>query len=59
MSLSEGFINSAPFIIAPRLIISIWDTHANVDCVHVSTAFEDCICWTLPPTAEEHEMEYA
>ncbi|KAG1775212.1 hypothetical protein EV702DRAFT_1047077 [Suillus placidus] len=29
MSLSEGFINTAPFIIAPRLIISIWDTHAN------------------------------
>lgn len=57
MSLSEGFINSAPFIIAPRLVISIWDTHANEACEHVSTAFEDCICWTLPPTFEEHEMD--
>jgi hypothetical protein len=59
MSLSEGFINSAPFIIAPRLIISIWDTHVDDQCVHVSTAFEDCICWTLPPSCEEHEMDYA
>ncbi|KAG2341827.1 hypothetical protein BDR05DRAFT_429510 [Suillus weaverae] len=55
-SLSEGFINTAPFIIAPRLIISIWDTHANDECVHISTAFEDCICLT---TYEQHEMDYA
>ncbi|KAG1774122.1 hypothetical protein EV702DRAFT_546983 [Suillus placidus] len=58
MSLSEGFINTAPFIIAPRLIISIWNTHANDECVHVSTTFEDCICWTLPSTLEQHEMDY-
>ncbi|KAG1881069.1 hypothetical protein F4604DRAFT_461011 [Suillus subluteus] len=56
-SLSEGFINSAPFIVAPRLIISIWDSHANDHCAQVSTAFEDCICWTLPPTSEDHEMD--
>ncbi|KAG1734065.1 uncharacterized protein EDB91DRAFT_1147369, partial [Suillus paluster] len=56
MSLSETFINTAPFIIAPRLIISIWDTHANTECAHISTAFADCVCWTLPPTLEQHEM---
>ncbi|KAG1834132.1 hypothetical protein EV424DRAFT_753369 [Suillus variegatus] len=55
-SLSEGFINTAPFIIAPRLIISIWDTHANEERTHNSATFEDCICWTLPSTCEEHEM---
>lgn len=55
-SLSEGFINTAPFIIAPRLIISIWDTHANEERTHDSATFEDCICWTLPSTCEEHEM---
>ncbi|KAG2345756.1 hypothetical protein BDR05DRAFT_960021 [Suillus weaverae] len=59
MSLSEGFINTAPFIIAPRLIISIWDTHADDECVHVSTAFEDCICWTFPSMPEQYEMDYA
>lgn len=58
MSLSEGFIDCAPFIVAPRLIISIWDTHVNDRCTHVSTAFEDCICWTLPPASEQHEMDY-
>ncbi|KAG1795112.1 uncharacterized protein HD556DRAFT_392955 [Suillus plorans] len=58
ISLSEGFINTAPFIIAPRLIISIWDTHANEERTHNSATFEDCICWTLPSTCEEHEMDY-
>lgn len=57
-SLSEGFINTAPFIIAPRLIISIWDTHANEERTHNSATFEDCICWTLPSTCEEHEMDH-
>jgi len=57
ISLSEFFINSMPFILAPRLIISIWDTHAHNECAHVSTTFEDCICWTLPPTSEEHEID--
>jgi hypothetical protein len=51
------FNYTAPFIIVPRLIISIWDTHANDDCVHVSTTFEDCVCWTSPPTLEQHEMD--
>ncbi|KAG1735892.1 uncharacterized protein EDB91DRAFT_543296 [Suillus paluster] len=51
------FNNSAPFIIAPRLIISIWDTHANDICVHVSTTFADCVCWTSPPRFGEHEMD--
>ncbi|KAG2137617.1 uncharacterized protein EDB93DRAFT_761159 [Suillus bovinus] len=59
MSLSEGFINSAPFIIAPRLIISIWDTHASEECTYNSTVFEDCMCWTWPTTHEQHEMDYA
>ncbi|KAG2040867.1 hypothetical protein BDR03DRAFT_1007650 [Suillus americanus] len=57
MSLSEVFINTAPFILAPRLIISIWDTHANDNCIHVSTTFEDCVCWTSPPRLEQHEMD--
>ncbi|KAJ8587561.1 hypothetical protein M405DRAFT_934636 [Rhizopogon salebrosus TDB-379] len=55
-SFSEFFINTVPFILAPRLIISIWDTHAHSECAHVSTTFEDCVCWTLPPISEEHEM---
>ncbi|KAG2033221.1 hypothetical protein BDR03DRAFT_968005 [Suillus americanus] len=46
------FKNTAPLIIAPHLIISIWDTHANENCVHVSTTFEDCVCWTSPPALE-------
>ncbi|KAG1837120.1 hypothetical protein DFJ58DRAFT_816873 [Suillus subalutaceus] len=57
MTLSETFINTAPFILAPRLIISIWDTHARDDCIHVSTMFEDCLCWTSPPRLEQHEMD--
>ncbi|KAG1738979.1 hypothetical protein EDB19DRAFT_867705 [Suillus lakei] len=57
MSLSELFNGTAPFILAPRLIISIWDTHANDECVHVSTTFADCICWTSPPDFEQHEMD--
>ncbi|KAG2121051.1 uncharacterized protein F5147DRAFT_766916 [Suillus discolor] len=46
---------TAPFIIVPRLIISIWDTHANDNCVHVSTTFEDCVCLTSPPEVEQPE----
>ncbi|KAG1907944.1 uncharacterized protein F5891DRAFT_974544 [Suillus fuscotomentosus] len=42
-SLSEGFINTAPFIIAPRLIISIWDTHANEQRTHDKDYFNG---WT-------------
>ncbi|KAG0709439.1 hypothetical protein DFH29DRAFT_231103 [Suillus ampliporus] len=57
MSLSELFINAAPFIMAPRLIINIWDTHANEGCAHMSTTFADCVCWTLLPTSEQHEMD--
>ncbi|KAG1812807.1 uncharacterized protein BJ212DRAFT_1482879 [Suillus subaureus] len=56
MSLAELFNGTAPFILAPRLIISIWDTHANEQCVHVSTTFADCVCWTSPPIFEQHEM---
>ncbi|KAG2075625.1 hypothetical protein BDR04DRAFT_1149960 [Suillus decipiens] len=58
-SLAEGFINTAPFIAAPRLIIDIWESHTNDNCTHISTAFEDCICWTLPPVSEQYEMDYA
>ncbi|KAG2144259.1 hypothetical protein DEU56DRAFT_937959 [Suillus clintonianus] len=57
MSLSELFNGTAPFILAPRLIISIWDTHATNECVHVSTTFADCVCWTSPPDFELHEMD--
>ncbi|OAX32625.1 hypothetical protein K503DRAFT_593199 [Rhizopogon vinicolor AM-OR11-026] len=58
MSLSELFNDTAPFILAPRLIISIWDTHAHSECAHVSTTFEDCVCWTSPQISEEHEMDF-
>ncbi|KAG1815924.1 uncharacterized protein BJ212DRAFT_1355490 [Suillus subaureus] len=51
------FNDTAPFILVPRLIISIWETHANDNCVHVSTTFEDCVCWTSPPVLEQHEMD--
>ncbi|KAG1819150.1 uncharacterized protein BJ212DRAFT_74348 [Suillus subaureus] len=57
MSLVLLFNNTAPFIIVPRLIISIWDTHANDNCVQVSVSFEDCVCWTSPPTLEQQEMD--
>lgn len=57
MNLSELFSDTMPFILAPRLIISIWDTHAQDDCVYVSTAFADCVCWTSPPRFEQHEMD--
>ncbi|KAG1734066.1 uncharacterized protein EDB91DRAFT_1084210 [Suillus paluster] len=52
MSLSETFINTAPFIIAPRLIISIWDMHANEECSNIisTAAFADCMF-------DEHEMD--
>ncbi|KAG2153151.1 hypothetical protein DEU56DRAFT_470314 [Suillus clintonianus] len=36
-------------------VASIWDTHANESCVHVSTTFEDCVCWTSPPVFDQHE----
>ncbi|KAG2139626.1 uncharacterized protein EDB93DRAFT_700108 [Suillus bovinus] len=51
------FYDTAPYIIVPRLIISIWETHAKDNCVHVSTTFEDCVCWTSPPILEQHEMD--
>ncbi|KAG2065658.1 hypothetical protein BDR04DRAFT_146103 [Suillus decipiens] len=51
------FKDTAPLIIVPRLIISIWDTHANENCVHVSTTFEDCACWTLPPELEQPKLD--
>ncbi|KAG1860565.1 hypothetical protein C8R48DRAFT_774531 [Suillus tomentosus] len=51
------FSDTAPFIIVPRLIIDIWETHANDSCVHVSTTFQDCVCWTSPPPLEEHDLE--
>ncbi|KAG1734037.1 uncharacterized protein EDB91DRAFT_619767 [Suillus paluster] len=57
MSLSQMFIDTAPFIIAPRLIISIWDMHVDEECVRISTAFADCVCWTSPPPFEQHEMD--
>ncbi|KAG1874850.1 hypothetical protein F4604DRAFT_1955230 [Suillus subluteus] len=47
------FKDTAPLIIAPRLIISIWDTHAKNNCVYVSTTFEDCVCLTSPPELEQ------
>ncbi|KAG1747975.1 uncharacterized protein EDB91DRAFT_1115791 [Suillus paluster] len=59
MSLTELFNDTAPFILAPRLIISIWDTHAHDNCVHVSTTFADCACWTPPPNVEQNEMDSA
>lgn len=48
---------TAPFIIVPRVVMSIWETHANDKCVHVSTTFEDCVCWTSPPELEQHELD--
>ncbi|KAG1735863.1 uncharacterized protein EDB91DRAFT_541752 [Suillus paluster] len=50
------FNDTAPFIIAPRLFISIWDTHANSSCTRVSRTFADCECLT---TADEYEMDSA
>ncbi|KAG1747981.1 uncharacterized protein EDB91DRAFT_52656 [Suillus paluster] len=57
MSLAELFNGTAPFILAPRLIISVWDTHARDECIHVSTTFADCVCWTSPPGFEQHEVD--
>ncbi|KAG2044712.1 hypothetical protein BDR03DRAFT_1003959 [Suillus americanus] len=57
MNLVLLFKYTAPMIFVPRLIISIWDTHANDNCVHVSTTFEDCVCWTSPPNLELPEIE--
>ncbi|OAX31812.1 hypothetical protein K503DRAFT_870475 [Rhizopogon vinicolor AM-OR11-026] len=57
-NLAELFNSTAPFILAPRLIISIWNTHAHDECENVSTTFDDCVCWTSPPTSEEYEVEY-
>ncbi|KAG2754864.1 hypothetical protein P692DRAFT_20828213 [Suillus brevipes Sb2] len=56
MNLVVLFNDTAPFIVVPRLIMNIWETHANDNCVHVSTTFEDCVCWTSPPELEQHEM---
>ncbi|KAG2061967.1 hypothetical protein BDR06DRAFT_17708 [Suillus hirtellus] len=50
------FKDTAPLIIVPRLIISIWDTHANEDCVQISTMFENCVCWTRPTELEQPEV---
>ncbi|OJA16363.1 hypothetical protein AZE42_07978 [Rhizopogon vesiculosus] len=57
MSLSELFNDTAPFIFAPRLIISIWDTHAHEKCIHVNTTFADCVCWTSLPMSESEEQD--
>ncbi|KAG1717672.1 hypothetical protein EDD22DRAFT_975769 [Suillus occidentalis] len=56
MNLSELFSDTMPFILAPRFIISIWDTHAEDDCLYVSAAFVDCVCLTSPPRLEQYEM---
>ncbi|KAG2144260.1 hypothetical protein DEU56DRAFT_790837 [Suillus clintonianus] len=58
MSISELFNDTVPYILAPRLIISIWDTHAHDECVYISRTFEDCGCWTSPIVFEEREMEF-
>lgn len=57
-NIAELFNSVVPYILAPRLTISIWDTHAYDKCVYVSKAFEDCGCWTSPAPMvfEEHEM---
>ncbi|KAG1738976.1 hypothetical protein EDB19DRAFT_867050 [Suillus lakei] len=59
MTFATFFSSTIPYILAPRLIISIWDTHAQDDCVYVSTTFADCVCWTVtsPPRFEQHEMD--
>ncbi|KAJ8587560.1 hypothetical protein M405DRAFT_302792 [Rhizopogon salebrosus TDB-379] len=54
-NLSELFNGSAPFILAPRLIISIWDTHAHEECEHVGTTLADCLCWTSQTS--DYEMD--
>ncbi|KAG2752300.1 hypothetical protein P692DRAFT_20724001 [Suillus brevipes Sb2] len=51
------FKDTAPLIVVPRFIISIWDTHANDNCINVSTTFEDCVCWTSPPKIEQPETD--
>ncbi|KAG2033849.1 hypothetical protein BDR03DRAFT_653387 [Suillus americanus] len=57
MNIAELFNSIVPYILAPRLIVSIWDTHAHDKCVYVSKTFEDCGCWTSPRMVfEEHEM---
>jgi hypothetical protein len=52
IGLSQLFLDIAPFVLAPRLIISIWDTHAHDQCLHVSTAFADCVCLTLASASD-------
>ncbi|KAG1871439.1 hypothetical protein F4604DRAFT_812681 [Suillus subluteus] len=49
--------DTAPLIIVPRFIISIWDTHANDKFVHNSVAFEECVCWTSPPQLEQPDID--
>lgn len=56
MNISELINSTVPYILAPRLTISIWDTHAHRNCVYVSTTFEDCGCWASPGVPEQHEM---
>ncbi|KAG2057554.1 hypothetical protein BDR06DRAFT_1019024 [Suillus hirtellus] len=57
MNISELINSTVPYILAPRLTISIWDTHAHRNCVYVSTTFEDCGCWASPGVTEQHEMD--
>ncbi|KAG2035122.1 hypothetical protein BDR03DRAFT_1093356 [Suillus americanus] len=57
MKLVLLYKDTAPLIIVPRFIISLWDTHANDNCVHVSTTFEECVCWTSPPQLEQPEID--
>ncbi|KAJ8587120.1 hypothetical protein M405DRAFT_822137 [Rhizopogon salebrosus TDB-379] len=59
LQLSAFFSHTAPFILVPRFVISIWDTHAHEECVHVSTTFADCLCWTSPPAPDSEEQEIA
>lgn len=56
MNISELINDTVPYILVPRLTISIWDTHAYNDCVYVSRMFEDCGCLTSPMAFEEYEM---
>lgn len=56
LNISELFNSTVPYILAPRLTISIWDMHAHDKCVYISKTFEDCGCWTSPIAFEEHEM---
>lgn len=56
MNISELINDTVPYILVPRLTISIWDTHAYSECVYVSKMFEDCGCLASPMASEEYEM---